>query len=385
MERLKKACKELREDGLDFALASSHENVAYLSGLCTPLPVTYPTEMPLGFPLSFVLVDVHQEDGVLVVVDGLGESAKRQCVLPHVEVLSPGAELERPKKAAGYFDGLRRALAGRKTGKGCRVGVEAKSLPVMISDWLKETLEPGTLADATPALERARRIKTAEEVKLLERAARVGDAAQTALLSASREHGRNELAVWADILQAVYTAAGEIVPVFGELVTGSRTSEVHYPGGPRDLVISRGDSGILDISVRVDGYWTDSCNTVVFGAEPSREQMKYMQAAMDCHNAGLEALRPGTRCSELSEAVEKVQARHGVKPPRYYGHQIGVTVNEHPKLIPTDATVIEAGMVFCLEPGAYAGPAGDCGARFEKTMLVTETGPRVLHGFRWGL
>ncbi len=261
--------------------------------------------------------------------------------------------------------------------------MEVKSLPVLVASWLSETHEQA-LADATPALERARRTKTAEEVKLLERVARVGDAAQSALVAASREHGQNELAVWSDILQAVYREAGEIVPVYGELVTGPRTNEVHYPGGPRDRVIARGDAGILDISMRLGGYWSDNCNTVIFGAEPNPEQKRHMQAAMDCYTTALEVLRPGIRCSDLAAAIERVQAKHGVHPPRYYGHQIGVTVNEHPKLIPTDTTIIEPGMVFCVEPGAYAGAAGDCGARFEKAMLVTETGPRVLHGFRWG-
>jgi Xaa-Pro aminopeptidase len=385
MERLKKACRELAQDGLDFALVTSHENVAYLSGLCTPLPVTYPTEMPLGFPLSLVLVDVRQEDAVLVAVDGLRDLAQRQCLLKHVELLPPGAELDRPPKATGYLEGLRKAFAARGAGgKKGRIGVEVKSLPVLISSWLSESRDQ-PLADATPALERSRRTKTADEVQLLERVARVGDAAQTALVSASRDHGQNELDVWSDVLKAVYREAGEIVPVYGELVTGPRTNEVHYPGGPRDRVIARGDTGIMDISMRLNGYWSDNCNTVVFGADPNLEQKRHMRAAMECYNAAREVLRPGIRCSELSEAIERVQARHGVHPPRYYGHQIGVTVNEHPKLIPTDTTIIEAGMVFCVEPGAYAGAAGDCGARFEKAMLVTETGPRVLHQFRWGM
>jgi Xaa-Pro dipeptidase len=384
MERLKKACEELSKDGVDFALACSHENVAYLSGLCTPLPVTYPTEMPLGFPLSLVLVDVRGGNAVLVAVDGLRELAKRQCVLKDVEFLAPGAELDRPPQATGYLDGLRKVFSALGAGgKHVRIGVEVKSLPVLVAGWLSQTHDQ-PLADATPALERARRTKTADEVKLLERVARVGDAAQSALLAASREHGKNELAVWSDILQAVYREAGEIVPVYGELVTGPRTNEVHYPGGPRDRVIARGDAGILDISMRLGGYWSDNCNTVIFGAEPNPEQERHMQAAMDCYNAALEVLRPGIRCADLAAAIERVQERHGVHPPRYYGHQIGVTVNEHPKLIPTDTTTIEAGMVFCVEPGAYAGAAGDCGARFEKAMLVTETGPHVLHNFRWG-
>jgi Xaa-Pro aminopeptidase len=41
-------------------------------------------------------------------------------------------------------------------------------------------------------------------------------------------------------------------------------------------------------------------------------------------------------------------------------------------------------MVFCIEPGAYAGAAGITGARVEKMVLVTENGPEILHRFPWG-
>ena len=69
----------------------------------------------------------------------------------------------------------------------------------------------------------------------------------------------------------------------------------------------------------------------------------------------------------------------------YAGHQIGVTVNENPRLVPYDRTPIAAGMVFSVEPGAYQGPGGTFGARSEKMVLVTEDGPEILSRFRWGI
>ena len=271
MDRLSKACREFKKEGIVLALVSTHENVAYLTGLNTPLPVTYPTETPLAFPLSMVLVNVHEESAVLVAVDGLRDLAARQCILPQKVFLPPGAELERPHKEMGYLKGLHKVFAGWGAGDAhAHVGVEAKALPQMIHGWIGEAFRGIEIADITPALERSRRIKTSHEVQALRNAARIGDAAQTALVRASKEYGRNEFEVWTEILRAIYIAAGEIVPAFGELVTGSRTNEVHYPGGPRDRVIGRGDTGILDISVRVNGYWSDCCNTVVFGSDPPR-------------------------------------------------------------------------------------------------------------------
>jgi aminopeptidase len=62
-----------------------------------------------------------------------------------------------------------------------------------------------------------------------------------------------------------------------------------------------------------------------------------------------------------------------------------VVVNELPRLVPYDLTVIEAGMVFSVEPGVYQGPAGDFGARSEKMVLVTASGPEILSQFAWGI
>jgi Xaa-Pro dipeptidase len=67
------------------------------------------------------------------------------------------------------------------------------------------------------------------------------------------------------------------------------------------------------------------------------------------------------------------------------GHQLGVTVNELPRLLQYDHTTIQPGMVFAAEPGAYEGVGGQAGVRFEKIMLVTSSGPEILTQFGWGI
>ena len=69
--------------------------------------------------------------------------------------------------------------------------------------------------------------------------------------------------------------------------------------------------------------------------------------------------------------------------PHYMGHQIGVVVNELPRVVPYDHTPLQTGMVFSLEPGAYEGEGGTLGARSEKMVLVTASGPEVWSLFDW--
>ena len=79
----------------------------------------------------------------------------------------------------------------------------------------------------------------------------------------------------------------------------------------------------------------------------------------------------------------KVRARYTIE--ELARGQWQLVVNELPRLVPYDTSVIEAGMVFSVEPGVYQGPDGTFGARAEKMVLVTPTGPEILSTFAWGV
>jgi Xaa-Pro aminopeptidase len=78
-------------------------------------------------------------------------------------------------------------------------------------------------------------------------------------------------------------------------------------------------------------------------------------------------------------------AGYGFEPAHYTGHQIGVVVNEPPRAVRYDNSEVRAGMVFAIEPGAYAGAEVGTGSRSEKVVLVTESGAELLSGFTWGM
>ena len=107
-------------------------------------------------------------------------------------------------------------------------------------------------------------------------------------------------------------------------------------------------------------------------------------SSSSCIHCGA-ALKPGAKASDAANAAEAAFARHGLPMAHYAGHQIGVSVNELPRLVPYDHSVIEPGMVFSVEPGAYQGKAGTFGARSEKMVLVTASGPEILSTFAWGI
>ena len=374
----------LREARIDLAVLSSVANVTYATGI--EVPLAYGAGFDLSYGPWLAVLSATASGGALVAPSGTSGPA------PELEMETLGFDTlttwEVPDPEGTYLGQLREALrlAGATGGRG-RVGVELRSLPLAAARIIEESLAGWEIVDVEPALLSARRIKTAREIELLRRGAHLADVSHVALAEQCREAGRTEIAMFTEVSRAVFTAAEKDIPLAGELVVGSRTTTVAYPNnGPFDRVAEPGDGALMDLSGRVDGYWFDCTNThIVGGVEPTEEQKRYARASQAACEAGMAALKPGGRASDAFHAAERAFADAGLPTAHYAGHQVGVTVNELPRLVPYDQTVIEAGMVFCVEPGAYEGPGGTFGARSEKMVLVTEHGPEILSTFTWGI
>ena len=61
------------------------------------------------------------------------------------------------------------------------------------------------------------------------------------------------------------------------------------------------------------------------------------------------------------------------------GHGVGLDVHESPNADPREQSEIRPGMAFSIEPGIYL--PGKFGVRVEDLVLITPTGPEVLHHY----
>ncbi|MEO7913234.1 MAG: Xaa-Pro peptidase family protein [Roseiflexaceae bacterium] len=384
-EELGRANTALAVLGCDAALLSSLANVTYVSGYEVPIPIGAGAEFSYGIPLA--LCGRAAPAGCLIVPDGGAPAAGEQSRLAELLAFDTFDGFRAKDSHASFIARIGQALRQAGLGNSAAVlGVEFRTMPYVISTLLRVEFPSITLVDAGPALQQARMTKTEREIELLRRAVRIGDIGHHALAELVREAGRDEFAIWAELTSRMYRAAGHEIPIVGELVTGPRTCTVNYPGGPRTRVTEPGDAALMDISQRIDGYWSDCTNThIVGGVTPSAEQTRYARASQAACEAAMDALRPGNRASDAWNAAEAAFQRHGLTSAHYAGHQIGVVVNEPPRLVAYDDTPIEPGMVFAVEPGVYEGPGGTFGARSEKMVLVTESGPEILSQFDWGI
>jgi Xaa-Pro aminopeptidase len=381
---LARARAALADAGCDLALLASVTNVTYVSGFEVPHPVGVAASVAYAAP--FALLSVKDSAAWLATSVFHTAQATRESRLDHLLTFAGFDSFQATDARGTYLEAVRSALEQAGLGQSGRLGVEGRALPYGAAAAIAQHFPRVQLVEIDDVLDGARQIKTAREIERLRRAAHIGDVGHHTLAHLAQTAGLSEFDMYAEIIARMYQAAGHEITVSGELVTGPRTTTVNYPDGPRDRLTKPGDAALMDISQRIDGYWSDCTNThVIGGIPPTETQKKYARASQAAFAVAAENLRPGQRASDVWAAANAAYEKHGMAMPHYMGHQIGATVNELPRLVPYDHTLIQANMVFAVEPGAYQGAGGSFGARSEKMVWVTETGPEILSEFEWGI
>jgi Xaa-Pro aminopeptidase len=270
-----------------------------------------------------------------------------------------------------------------------RIGIEGAYLPVArfnaISAGLAARASLPVTTVASPALvpterliERARVIKDDVEIEALrEGGRRLGELARR-VPDFVRE-GRTERAVAAEI-EAAMREAGFSRPAFETIVASGPNSALPH-ARPTDREIRAGDATVLDFGGVYDGYCVDLTRTVQLGATSTALARLY-GAVAEAQQAAIKAVRPGVASSAIDRAARNVLEKHGLADAFGHGtgHGLGLEVHEEPRIARQSARladpVVEPGMVFTIEPGAYVPGVG--GVRIEDDVLVTEHGCEVL-------
>lgn len=280
-------------------------------------------------------------------------------------------------------------LSGRRAG---RVGVlGSDALPAA---WWAALGELVRGRRASAALEPAddlglalRRIKSPAEQRLLRAAGRLGAGAMEAALDAAVP-GARESEVAAALLEGVVREGGAVYDV--AVSSGAASGTLGPSGGAAGAAswttrpLADGELLRVDAYGSLGGYLFDFARTKVVGDAASGEQRELIDALRAGVAAGIEALRPGVRLSEVARRCEDALAaspharRHGVPAHLmggFWGHGLGLGF-EPPWIGPTGDEVVEAG--WCLAIERRAAVAGVGGAQHEDDVLVGPDGPELL-------
>ncbi len=190
----------------------------------------------------------------------------------------------------------------------------------------------------------------------------------------------------------------------GSTCTSPGSVVVH--GIPGDRVLLEGELLSVDCGAILAGWHGDAAVTVPVG-ECRPELLALSAVTEQAMWAGLAAVRPGGRLSDVGHAVQTVVRPHGYGLLEdYTGHGIGTSMHEPPAVPnlapdgPGRGMVLVPGIVLAVEPMATLGSPDvrelDDGwtvvttddaqaAHWEHTVAVTSDGPWVLTALDGGV
>jgi Xaa-Pro aminopeptidase len=174
---------------------------------------------------------------------------------------------------------------------------------------------------------------------------------------------------------------------FAIVAAGPNAASPHHDPGARR--IEAGEVVLCDFGGTFSadggaGYCSDITRCVHIG-EPPAELAELYAVLHDAQAAAVAAATVGTPCEEVDAAARGViaDAGYGDRFVHRTGHGIGVEEHEDPYIVAGNATPLEAGHAFSVEPGIYV--PGRWGARLEDIVVATPDGPSPLNHADHGL
>ncbi|MGH2548593.1 MAG: M24 family metallopeptidase, partial [Thermomicrobiales bacterium] len=158
--------------------------------------------------------------------------------------------------------------------------------------------------------------------------------------------------------------------------TGVDTACPHSPGGNAGRKISKGDSIICNVILRINGLIIEDERTFIVG-QPSADQVHYMDAMTRAQQAAIDAMIEGNKIAEIDAAAQQVHEEAGTSKYLFHrsGHGIGIGGHEYPDDTAYNYRSLKAGMVFSAEPAVFVRGLG--GFRHSDTVIVGREKPEL--------
>lgn len=219
-----------------------------------------------------------------------------------------------------------------------------------------------------------RRIKDSGEVEAIVAAIRISEEA-LAILRRRIRPGMTESDV-AALIEYEMKKRGASGPCFPTIAAVDANAALpHYQ--PGTIRVPKNGLVLIDWGARLGEYCGDLTRVLLLGKVAQRTAKLY-RAVLDAQLAGIAAIAPGVRASDVDRAARAVLEKAGLAKHFVHGlgHGLGIEVHEGPRVSASSADILVPGMVVTVEPGVYL--PGETGIRIEDDVLVTETGHRVL-------
>jgi Xaa-Pro dipeptidase len=354
--RIEKLQTYAENEGIDVIIATSFENVCYLSGVPIHTQYLIPQRM------AALIVPISNGEPTFVVCTIEQTLAQQESNIKNI--LGYQEFKDSPIKV------IVDVLNSFHLEHGC-IGVEMETLTAMQQVELKQLLPGAIFTSADGIFSRMRMIKDAEEIRLLSEITMVTDQAIRYAYETART-GVNERDVLHTLTSVLIQNGAETLP-FLNLGAGKNALHTHPNAGNYQL--ATGDLLNCDVGGRWQGYFSDLARTAVIGKRTLQQEKAY-DVVWEAQEKVIEAMRPGVLASDLFWLCSRTFEQRGMKLSlSHVGHSLGLGLHERPMLSPAETIALEAGMVLAVEP-ATRDETGKY--HTEDLILITKDGSKVL-------
>ncbi len=344
MARLDKFKAQLKENGADAAVISSHVNQRYMTGF----------DYTDGYVLitknkSYVLADFRYIEAAHAAVN----ENEYEVIMPETSMLVCIASLlDENECKTVFFEDLTLSVADLERMKKTFVGKELNSGASNIADRLRLFKDDG-------------------EIEKMKKAQAITDAGFAHMLKAlTPDMTEIDAALELEFFMRRMGSEGTAFETIA--VSGSASSLPH--GVPRNVKLEKGFF-TMDFGAKFDGYCSDMTRTVVIG-KADGDMKKLYNTVLSAQTAALDFIKEGINCKDADTVARDIINKAGYEGRfgHSLGHGVGMYIHESPRLSQGIAPdyKLERGHIVTVEPGIYI--AGQYGCRIEDMVGIMPDG-----------
>lgn len=368
--RTKLLQQNLRDAGIEFALLTDGDSIAYFGGYWNYLGIEF------GRPTMMVI----PADDAPAIITPLMEShmCREMTWLDNVLPWEDG-------DGAPWGDAMR-PLFG--TGK-ITIGIEAAKMPTIIAGYVGAQVARAQITDISRLIGEIRVVKDADEIVTMRQAGQVA----IAMMEAGRDalgEGVPEYELALAVIAGGTRKAAEFLdpekdrfhsPTIHNLQvlqSGHDTCMVHRRSNTR--LLQKGDPIYFCMCGMVNfKHYKLGFDRNYFIGSVTDEQARDHEITIAAQKAALDAIRPGVIAEDVHAQADAVYRDAGHAPGYRTGRAIGYSFLESPELKVGDTTVLQPGMSFAVDGGITV--EGQYGTRVGDSIIVTDVGFEFLTPF----
>ena len=347
-QRLNKLRSIMDKDNLDMIILTSMHNIAYYSGFiyCS-----------FGRPYGCIITENK------IVTISANIDASQPWRRSHCENI-----IYTDWKKDNFLKAITSIIDENKIPK--NIGIENDHITLEMNEKIQSIFSASAFTDISKKLMKLRMIKSKEEIEIIKNGARIADIGGEEIVKNIKE-GATELEIaitgrdkMEKEIAKTYPDA-EYMDTWVWFQSGINTDGAHNPITNRKLV--NGDILSLNTFPMISGYYT-ALERTLFLDNVNDESLKAWEANVKVHKRGLELIKPGVKCSDICNELNKLFAELGYLQYRTfgYGHSFGVLSHFYGREAGLELredidTVLEENMVISMEPMILI-PEGNPGA-----------------------